>query len=205
MSFNINTAGLPARLRTIQEALRSDWKWVARLVILIAVFVGVLIPIQNRLTNAKKALVQRQHEIELAKKAGLNFLSAVELSQIQTRATSFESGYILLSQVTNVLDKISEEARKHHLRVIRIHSESPVPLVAADGSEIFVKEKRLSRLPIRIRLETTFRSLGDFLKALSQTSKQTFVVDEIILTPATEETKSENNLRCDLALSYFSV
>jgi Tfp pilus assembly protein PilO len=203
MSFDLNMAGWPARLRTIQEALRSDWKWAARLAVLAAVFLALLIPIQGRLASVSKALVQKQHEIELAKKAGINFLSAAELQQIQTRASSFESGYILLSQVTAVLDKISEEARRHRLRVIRIHSDSPMPLLDAAGAEIFVKEKKLSRLPIRIRLETNFRALGEFLKGLSATSKQAFVVDELVLSPAAEP--GENNLRCDLTLSYFSV
>lgn len=203
MSFDLNTAGWPARLRTIQEALRSDWKWAARFAVLLAVFFACLIPVQSRLGTVSKKLVQRQHEIELAKKAGVTFLSAAELQQIQTRASSFESGYILLSQVTAVLDKISEEARRYKLRVIRIHSDSPMPLMDAAGAEIFVKDKKLWRLPIRIRLETNFRSLGEFLKSLSTTSKQAFVVDELLLNPVAGE--GENNLRCDLTLSYFSV
>ena len=203
MSSKVNSVDWMGKLQSVQQALRSDWKWLLRFVVLFTIFVALLIPAQARIKRFSSAVAQRQHEIEIAKGAGLNFLSSVELQQIQKQSASFENGYILLSQVTSVLDKISDEAHKHHLRVIRSHSDSPVPLVSLSGGDISVKGKKLSRLPIRIRLEANFRNLGDFMKALSENSKQSFVVDEIVIEPAIEP--GENNLRCDLTLIYFSA
>lgn len=203
MSLKLNASGLPEKLKMVQEALRSDWKWAVRFAVLIGVFLALLFPMNARISKFSNDLKRRNHEIELAKQAGLNFLSVPELKQIQARASAFESGYILLSQVASVLDKISAQASAHHLRVIRIHSDSPVSLAGPDGGDVIVKGKKLSRLPIRIRLETNFRNLGEFLKSLSDDDKQAFVIDEMTLEPAPEA--AENNLRCDLTISYFSA
>lgn len=191
------------KLKAVAEALQSDWKWAARFALLIAVFVAALLPVQARLHKETAALERRQKEIEMAKKAGLNFLSAAEMRVIQQKASEFESGYIPLSQVTSVLDRISEEANRRRLRVIRVQSESPVLLRGPSGEEILIQGKKLSRLPIRIRLEANFKTLGEFVHALSKNSKQAVAVDELVMEPAPSGT--DNNLRCDLTLSYFSV
>ncbi len=160
--------------------------------VLILVSLGIYFPLQARYHKIEKALASKRQAIENIKASGINLLNSAELAKLQKEASDFKSGFIKISQVAMVLNSISEEAERNHVKVVSINSETPEPLSKTNA--------RFRRLPIKIRLEADYKALGSFLDSFAKKSTKKFVVETFHVKKKSPES---GTLDCDITISFY--
>ncbi len=176
------------------------WGTMAVVLALAAIF---YFPIQKKCDQVNRTLAARKAQIQMVKASGINLLSPSELARFQKETNDFNSGFIKISQVAGVLNSISEEARKNHLKVISINSEEPEHL-KLDVSQITSGQdqlSRLNRLPIKMRLEASYQAVANFLATLNEKSTKKFVVESFHIQRSSSKSFA---LDCSMTLSFFA-
>ncbi len=172
----------------------------AMLIVLAASVLFVFFPMQKKCSQINKTLAARKAQIEMVKASGINLLSSSELARFHKETNDFTSGFIKISQVAGVLNSISEEAKKNHLKVISINSEEPEPLkwdAASEQDPMF----HLNRLPIKMRLEADYQAVANFLASLDEKSTKKFVVEFFQIKRPSSKSPI---LDCTMTLSFFT-
>ena len=169
--------------------------WGLMSIVLIVGTLFIYFPVQKKCSRVNQALLAKKQEIQMVKASGISLLSSSELARLQKEANDFRSGFVKISQVAGVLNSISEEAKRNHLKVMSIHSEDPEPLKLDTG------QGSLNRLPITMRMEADYQALASFLATLNEKSSKKFVVESFQvkkLSPASTV------LDCQVTLSFFA-
>lgn len=169
--------------------------WGLMLMILVVGTMFIYFPIQKKCNQVNQSLSARKQQIQQVKTSGINLLSSAELAKLQKEANDFKSGFVKISQVAGVLNSISEEAKRNHLKVISIHSEAPEPFKPE------ATETTLNRLPIEMRLEANYQALASFLATLSEKSSKKFVVESFHIKRLSS---TSTVLDCSVTLSFFA-
>jgi Tfp pilus assembly protein PilO len=164
--------------------------WIALIVTWCVGAVFVYLPLEGKHLRLTRALVSKKQEIEMVKATGINLLTPIELARLQKDAVDFKSGFTKISEISKILNSISEEAKKNRLKVLSLNSETPE------------KEEGFERLPITMRLEGNYRSFGNFLASLQRMSAKRFVVESFDLKKNSSQTGA---LDGHLTLSFFSA
>ena len=165
---------------------------------LLAVFLVFFIPAYREYGIVKSNMESLRGEIAALKKISTNLLTPEELKLTEERLTKFESRLVNSSQAGKLLDFISEEAEKSHFNVIQIYSDSPVTAKDELGKELEFKGKKLMLLLINFRVETDYKSLGNFLRAIKEGIQANAVVESLVLKKTSADSES---LQCDITLS----
>ena len=169
---------------------------IAVVTIIVLAEVGVYAPFAAALKTAATDLATRTREVETAKTTGLTQISPAELVKLQRRTQTIKEGFVKVAEISTVLDRISDQAEKNSVRVVNVNSEEPVA-VKNDGQD---ESQKITRLPIRMNLEGSFRSIAEFIRSVAQTSQQVFVVESYTIS----KSKDLGGLSCEMVLSFFS-
>ena len=196
--------GLPAfKFLTTGSALRKQsLVWALKFGILFVVFLVFFFPVQRDAGILSSNMDSLKDQIEDLKKISLNLLTPEELKETEQRVNEFKFKLIDSARVNKLLDFISDEADKNHFNVIQIYSDSPITLKDDQGKELELDGKKLMLLPVNFRVETDFKSLGNFLKSLKDNTQGNFVIESLSLKKTTPQMET---LQCDLTLSFVAV
>ncbi len=167
---------------------------------LAALFVLVFLPLKVRFHHASAALAARQTETNLIKASGISQLSDHELAELQRKAALFKSSFIKASQLAGALNHVSDQAEKNHLKVLDVNVDQMMPLKDESGEDFRINGVKYSRMPVHIHLETRYKALANFLRALEQVTSNIYVVDSFKLK--LNSAKSDI-LDCQLTISFF--
>lgn len=191
-----------ARFKPVLDALTSRKDvlgWVVKYGALLVVFLFFFIPMQSRLSSYASQNRSLQKQITDLKQVTASLLTPAEIDRVRGRVLKFEEGLTDETKTDAILDLISEQAEKNHLKIIQIYSDSPTLVKSPEGAELEVGGKKLHILPVNIRLESDYKSFGNFLKAMNDTSSWIFTVESLQLQPI-----EADSLQCDLTLSFVT-
>ena len=189
---------LPDDLKKILDVKtypKNALAWGLMLMSLVVGTIFIYFPIQKKCNQVNQSLLARKQQIQQVKASGINLLSSAELARLQKESNDFKSGFVKISKVAGVLNSISEEAERNHLKVISIHSKDPEPFKPE------ATETTLNRLPIEMRLEANYQALASFLATLSEKSSKKFVVESFHLKRLSS---TSTVLDCSMTLSFFA-
>ena len=195
---------LLAYVQSMRRSLKFDKEfltWMFKFAAIIFVFFIFVFPAQRELNAVSTNLKLLKNQITDIKKISTNLLTPEELKEIESRLKEFESKLIDSSQASALLDFITDEADKNHFHVIQVYSDSPIVIKNETGKELESEGKKLLWLPINFRVETDFKSLGNFLKSLKDEAKGNFLLESLILEKTSTQAES---LQCDIALSFVA-
>jgi hypothetical protein len=162
------------------------------------VFLIFFIPAYRDYGIVKSNMDSLRGEIADLKKISINLLTPEEFKLTEERLAKFESRLADTPPPAKLLDFISEEADKNHFNVVQIYSDSPVTAKDDLGKELEFKGKKLMLLPINFRVETDYKSLGNFLRFIKENMKANAVVESLVLKKSSPDSES---LQCDVTLS----
>ena len=173
--------------------------WIARYAMVMVVFLFIFLPMQTRLSSQFSELKSLKREIDNLKKISTDLLKPEELDRISKRVYTFESKLVDTTKASKILDYITDLAEKNHFNLVQIYSDSPVLIKDPSGKEMEVAGKKLNILPVNFRVETDYKNLANFLKALIDDYFGTFTIESL----HAQRTPSET-LQCDITLSYIA-
>ncbi len=185
---------------------KADSIWVVLIVGLLAAAVFVCWPLQKKYASTLAAVTAKKEDIARVKASGINVLSPSELNRVQQEASDFKAGFVDISEVSLILNNISELSGKHAVRVLNINSEAPEPLernlstTEVDASTAALRATGFRRLPIRIKLVGRYAELSDFMASLNEMSKKRSVIESFELRKSTNE---PGMLECNMLVSFF--
>lgn len=175
--------------------------WLSKYAALFVVFLVVFLPVQRQLANYQSTQKQLKNQIAGLKQMSEGFLNKAEIEDIQHRQELFVAMLADPTKAAALIDQISDEAEKHHLKLIQIYSDSPISIKNAEGREMELEGKRLSYLPINFRTETDYKNLANFLYSLRENTIALHVVEALHIQKVSDEAAT---LQCDITLSYIS-
>jgi hypothetical protein len=173
--------------------------WFAKFGVLCVIFLIFFIPEYGKAGIMSSNMRSLQEQISNLKNISVNLLSPEELRQTQDHVEDFKSRLLDSSQASALLDFIAEEADKEHINVIQIYSDSPVGVKSDAGRELEFEGKKIMFLPVNFRVETDYKSFGNFLKSLKDNTKGNFLLESMTLKRSDPESEK---LQCDVTLSF---
>lgn len=177
---------------------KRSWIWALKFGVLFAIFLIFFVPVYKQYDVVTAKANALRDQIGNLKKISDNLLTPEELKETQQRLEDFESKLVNASDAGKLLDYISDEADKNHFNVIQIYADSPVTIKDATGKGLELKGKKMKVLPITFRVETDYKSLGNFLKAVKDEIKGNLVIETLSLKKTSPQLE---NLQCDITLS----
>ena len=78
--------------------------------------------IRSKSEEISKTLNSKNSQISVVMASGLTELNSDEIAKFQQRVSSFKNGFIQVSQISSVLNGISDQAEKSDIRVLGIRS-----------------------------------------------------------------------------------
>ena len=156
--------------------------------------IALTLTMRSSLKSAKTQLSDRAREVEVSKTTGLAQLTPSELAKLEQRMNLFKDGFVSGTEISSVLNHISDQAEKNGVRVVSINSEDPVSMKTDT-----LPEQKFTRFPIHMLLEGRYQAIAEFLHSLGQSSRQVFVVESYKIA----KTKEADALSCDMVLSFF--
>jgi Tfp pilus assembly protein PilO len=175
--------------------------WLAKYGALLAVFLVFFIPIQMRLSSYTSEQSSLKKETESLKKIIESLLTPAEVKAVSENINQFESGLADVTKANQILDEVTRMADEHHMKMVQIYSDSPILVENGANQALEVGGKKLSVLPVSFRVETDYKNLANFLKALSDGSKWTMTVEALQLQRSSTDNESQ---QCDITLSYLT-
>ncbi len=193
-------AQIPWRMKSF----RFDKKlliWLIKLSSVFFIFFIFVFPAQREANIVSADLSSMKNQISEMKIISINLLTAEELKETENRVDDFETKLLDASKAGALLDFITNEAEKNHFNVIQMYSDSPIAVKDEAGRDLEFKGKKLFWLPVNFRVETDFKSLGNFLKSIKEESKGNFLLESLILEKTAAQSES---LQCDITLSFVA-
>ncbi len=175
--------------------------WVIRYGAVIAVFLFIFIPMQIRLSSSVIELNSLRKDTEGLRKIMGSLLLPDEVKKVDEGLSRFESKFADAAMTSQIVDEITRAAEEHHMKMVEINSDSPSPIVDDTGKQLEVEGRKLNFLPISFRVETDYKELSNFLKALSDGSKWNMTVESLTLQKSSAESEK---LQCDILLGYIA-
>ena len=178
---------------------KGSWLWLPKFGGLITIFLVFFIPAYRDSGLVTSNVESLRKEISDLKKISTSLLTPEELQETEQHVKDFESRLTETSKAGKLLDFISDAADKHHLNVVQIYSDSPVTAKSEAGKDLEFKGKKLMLLPINFRVETDYKTLGNFLKSIKDNLQANVVVESLILkktSPQSETLQCDNTLSC---------
>ena len=173
--------------------------WALKFGGLLVVFLAFFFPVTREFGAAASNIASHKEQISSLKQMSINLLTPEELASTEKRLDEFETKLMESSRAASLLDFVSAEAEKNHFSVIQIYSDSPSTLKDDRGMEMTVRGKKLMLLPVNFRVETDFKSFGNFLKSMKDNTPAEFVVESMSLKKTSPESES---LQCDMTVSF---
>lgn len=172
--------------------------WACAYAAVLALFAAFYLPLSQRLGAVESALASRGGQIRQIRASGLDGIDPKRLVAMQQRAQRFEKGFIAPDKAAQVIDRISDLARKHSVKIVEIHSEAVVDVQEEKGKRFEYEGTVLRRLPIQMKLSAPFPSLAEFVRSLEEATGRVLVVDEYRI-----ETGAAGRVSCDVTVSFF--
>ena len=181
---------------------KKNMIWIIKFGVLLTIFLIFFLPVcrDSQTVSSKKAALQTQ--ISDIKKMSVNLLKPEELAGVKARLKEFDSKLIDSSRAASLLDSISTEADKGHLKLIQIYSDNAYALKNDRGQELSMRGKKIMLLPVNFRVEADYKSFGNFLRSMRDSAPAEFVVESMDLKKASPESES---LQCDVTVSFVVV
>lgn len=175
--------------------------WVLRYGAVFSVFLFIFIPMQIRLSSSAIELNSHKKEIEGLKKIMENLLSPAEIKKIDENLNHFESKFADAAMASQIVDEVTRVAEEHHMKMVEINSDAPEPILDDTGKALEVDGRKISLLPVSFRVETEYKELANFIKALSDSPKWNMTVESLTLQRSSAESEK---LQCDILLGYIT-
>ena len=183
------------------EGQKDTWAWIVKYGALLLVFLFFYVPAQSRLSSFMDENKALRKQYDSLKKIMESLLTPAEIATVTERVLSFESKLGEATKASRIIDQITLMAEEQHMKMIQIYPDSPILVKNDEGRELEVDGKKLNILPVSFRVETDYENLAGFLKALSENSNWTYVVESLQLQKPDEESES---LQCDMTISYIT-
>ena len=183
------------------ENQKDIWIWLVKYGAVITVFLFFFLPISSRLSSNIAEHNSLKKQISDLKEITTNLLSPEEVARVKERVDRFEQRLADESKTNAILDQVTKIAEENHLKMIQIYSDSPVLVKNEQGQDLEVGGKKLNILPVTFRVEADYKSLANFLRAMSEQATWTYMVEGLQLQESSTEAGS---LQCDVTLSYIT-
>jgi hypothetical protein len=181
-------------------ARRRAAAWAAKFGALFMAFFVFFIPVSRDLGVSTSMVVSLKNEIKSLKDISINLMTPEELKAAEERVVDFRGRLMDYTQTGALLDFITQQAEENHFHIVQVYSDSPVVIKDGTGKDLELDGKKLMWIPVSFRVETDFKSMGNFLKSLKDKAKGNFVIESMALSKPSSDSEV---LQCDLTLSFI--
>lgn len=189
--FTLMALATPSRKRAAVWVMKFGGVFLAALVL--------FIPVSRDMNITASNVSTMKDQIKALKDISINLLTPQELKDAEARVVDFRDRLIDLTQTSVLLDFITKEAEENHFHIVQLYSDSPIVMKDATGKDLEIDGKKLMWIPVSFRVETDFKSMGNFLKSLKDKARGNFVAESMVLTKSSPDSEA---IQCDLTLGF---